>query len=1023
MLGHRHDRVSPRTRRHWLHGYTMMELIAATAIFVTSVGLLASTTTTALSTRLNLSRAATLDATLNRVLEVAASAPWGELVANTFTPPSPCPGAPLESGTLATSCVTLNGRTVTVTWAVTTSVEAANVDGIAQGSADALVLTATAERANGSLAQLSRTVLSPTSGFRVAPGGALADGVLRVQLTGSWATLDSPLLLLASDNTTVVASTRVGAAGTAVMRAPAASCSKLAPCRVALGTGTSRGMTDTHSLDAWSLLSDNGEVVLTSGRATQASAHVYRRGVLDIYLQAINTTGGKRLTNTLTLNGTSSTAIPAPQAGSVCLWAGFSDGLADQEVPACNTTEDGRAVTFSTYRPDPTGNPLLELAVPTGDPISIIQDSSDPTCPVVPGQLYHVSVGGVGTWLPVATTGVCSTWTWGRPTSLVTTTGTSSTFPSARVTLTPGGHTTAVATWTEGDTARPAAGIPGTADLVWSKPRAASACPGMPGQCAPSWLASPAATSPELSDCPTTACKSPSNSAPYLRYLTPSSGSPRTWPYALAVQAATTTTFSTTVADAESQNVTVTLPSTPTASAGTLSVCTPGCAPVTGLTSVTVASGQSINWQWAAGISAAGSSVALRLTDASGSARTEYLHLPRAAGAPTAAFAMRTIGAQGTATADRAWVWDDKGDALSGATVTWASCASGSTSVAGSTAADGSAIGTWNIESASAATTSGCSLTVSKNGVTVSTGSAFSRTVIAAPGSVVVEAAQSTQGLPTVVSVSVKDKSSARAALAGRNVAVSAETASGKPAQSVWASPAWCVTGLDGRCTITFQVGTDTTANTWVARARAGALSATATSSVVRKVARITMSPLTLQAGSTATATIFTADGAGRALGNKPVTLTAPSGITLGTFSGTTDASGKLSVSISATSAVSIGDKVLTAVSGATNAELIVTTLPMPQRLDVSDTAVTVSRGATIDVPLTVSSLSGNGVVGAVVTVTGGDDGLKVTPRLTTNTAGVAILRLHAEPTATLLTRSIIITVGALSQTVQVRIA
>ena len=124
-----------------------MEVVAATAIFVTSVGILASTTTTALSSRVNLSRAMTLDSALNRVLETAASAPWEQLALNTFTPPAPlCTGDPLNAGTLAQTCLVVNGRSIPVTWSVASSVDAAGVDGIPQGSADSLVITATATR-------------------------------------------------------------------------------------------------------------------------------------------------------------------------------------------------------------------------------------------------------------------------------------------------------------------------------------------------------------------------------------------------------------------------------------------------------------------------------------------------------------------------------------------------------------------------------------------------------------------------------------------------------------------------------------------------------------------------------------------------------------------------------------------------------------------------------------------------------------------------------------------------------------
>jgi hypothetical protein len=1016
VLGHRNDREHRHIRRHGLLGYTLMEVVAATAIFVTSVGILASTTTTALSSRVNLSRAMTLDSALNRVLETAASAPWEQLALNTFTPPAPlCAGDPLNAGTLAQTCLVVNGRSIPVTWSVASSVDAAGVDGIPQGSADSLVITATATRTDGTKATRTKTVMAPTAGYRVAPSGTVAQGVVRVQLSGSWVTLDSPLLLLAADNTTVVASTRVGTTGSAVMRADATTCTAALPCRVALGTGTSRGLTNTHSLDAGSVLGNSGKVVLSEGRATYVTAHIYRRGTLDVYLQAKNTTGGKQLSSTLSVTAVTSETLSAPYQGSVCLWASFADGYASQQVPSCNNTESGRAVTFDTYSPSAT-EPLLQLAVPTGEAISLLQDSTNADCPVVAGQTYHASVAGVGSWLPVTAVGVCSTWTWGRPTTLVTAAGTSSTFPTARITITGGGHTTAVATWIESDSARPAAGIPGTADLVWAKPRTASSCSGWPARCTPAWLSNKTASSPEFTACPTTACNSPSGTAPFFQYLTPTSSTARKWPYGLTVAANATATFSTTITDAESQSVTVSVPSVAN---GTLKMCTPGCTTVTAATTITVASGQTVQWSWTADSTATAATVGVRLVDSTGLARVEYLRLPKTANTPVAAWVMRTMAPQGGSDSNRAWVWNEEGNAAEGAAVTWSSCVTGSAVTAGDVGADGVAKGTWSVTTATPGTTTACSIQATKASVAYTSASSHERVVTAAPGSLTVTAAASTQGLPTVVSVQVL--SPAGAALSGWNVAFSAETTSGAPAQSVWATPAWCVTGLDGRCSVTFQVGTDTTTTSWVAKAKAGSATASATSTITRKVARLSLSPVTLTAGESVTATIYTADGAGKALGSKTVALVAPSGVTVTPSTGTTDSTGALAVALTATNSVVIGEKTLQATSGTTVAALEFSLTPAPSSVTLERPQVTLTRGANGTLNVTVNGARGDAVSGALVTVTGGDAGVKVSSKLTTNVLGVAQLKLHVRSTAASGARTLTVVVaGVASQTFSV---
>jgi adhesin/invasin len=220
---------------------------------------------------------------------------------------------------------------------------------------------------------------------------------------------------------------------------------------------------------------------------------------------------------------------------------------------------------------------------------------------------------------------------------------------------------------------------------------------------------------------------------------------------------------------------------------------------------------------------------------------------------------------------------------------------------------------------------------------------------------------------------------------------------------------------------VTFQVGTDTTTTSWVAKAKAGSATASATSTITRKVARLSLSPVTLTAGESVTATIYTADGAGKALGSKTVALVAPSGVTVTPATGTTDSTGALAVTLTATNSVVIGEKTLQATSGTTVAALEFSVTPAPSSVTLERPQVTLARGANGTLNVTVNGARGDAVSGVLVTVTGGDAGVNVSSKLTTNVLGVAQLKLHARSTAASGARTLTVAVaGVASRTFSV---
>jgi hypothetical protein len=1019
VLGHVKNRVTLLTQRHWpqqsrtkqpsaglttpknrrsvRRGSGLLEVIGSSAMFVIAVSLLAAVTTTAITSRVLLTRAASLDSAMNTALQTAASAPWDELVTNTFTPPSPlCAGDVPGSGTLARTCAVVNGRTVEISWRVSAKADATGADGILQGAADSLLLTARAEREDGSIAARSRTVMAPSIGYRVAPGSPTADGVVRVQLAGSWRTLDSPVLLLQADNSTVAAASRVGADGSLVLRAAPDACEAASPCRLALDTGLNRGMTPTHSLDAASLFSETGNVVLSAGRVSYATATVIRRGVLDVYVQALNTTSNRQLAWSL-VPGASAVAPVVPYRGSVCLWLSFQDGIASQRVPACNTTHLDQAITFETYEPSPQANPGVRVAVPTDKEIGVVTEGANTTCPVVSGQTYYTMSGGSAVWQQVTTNGVCSSWTWGRPTTLSVEGGATTPFDNARVTIAGGGHTTATASWVDSDRARPAAGAVGVADAVWAKPRAANSCPGWGTTgCAPTWLTNAAAASPESTSCPTSHCSSPAPSAPYLRWVTKAGGTARGWPHAITTTASETVSFSTTFADAEGQSITLTPTSVPSSSYGTLRLCNPTCTNVTASTSVSIASGATASWQWVSSSSSAGGAINLTATDSTGASRVEVVHFPRTGTTPVAARLSRGVAFQNTSDALTAWVTNTDGAAAGASSVSWAACSTNPQALTGSTGATGSASAGW-APVASAAATAQCDAAVTADGQAAQISGAVEQEVRAAPSTVVPSVGASTQGTTTDVTVAVTD--AAGDALTGWPVSVAARSSAGTPAQSVWARPSWCRTTSSGSCVVSFSVGTDSDGS-WTADARVGNITAQRSSTVTRIASHVTAGSVTITQGKTATLTVAVTDGAQRALAKQNVTITLPPGLTVTQTSTTTGSTGRTEVALSAALTMPAGPARVLIQSGLAVSEITVTVKPAPAVLSVAASYVELQQGERSQLVVSVMSENNEPVPGARVIVTGASGGLSVSPAAVTVENGTAVLALYARKDA-----------------------
>lgn len=157
--------------------------------------------------------------------------------------------------------------------------------------------------------------------------------------------------------------------------------------------------------------------------------------------------------------------------GSVCLWGTFPDGVSSVSVPFCNTTA-ATSIVISQY-PDPH-NAALEVPVPPGATVTLSTDDPAQMCPQEPGMERYTPTG----WRAGA---VCTSWTWGAPTSLVEIDGRSRVFTGATVTVRYG-----VTSWYEVVWRSPAdAPVTGAGNTsTWSQPRLSQSC-SADGSCTP----------------------------------------------------------------------------------------------------------------------------------------------------------------------------------------------------------------------------------------------------------------------------------------------------------------------------------------------------------------------------------------------------------------------------------------------------------------------------------------------------------------------------------------------------------
>lgn len=995
MYGWRADAASMQVhgrRRRSRRGYTLIEVVGATVLFVLIVTLLASTTATIVSSRSQLRQAAEIDGEIEDLLDQVTTSSYSDLLADSFTVPALCPGDAQGTGTLARSCVQVAGQPLTISWQLRRGDDAAGDGGGPLEAADDVTVTATAARTDGSLVVRTRTIPAPMPGWRDGYG------TVRVRLTGAVDAMiadQRPLLLLSGTGFgDIVAAARPASDGSVVLRALPGDCSLATPCRLGLGTGDGRGISDELTLDAQTVVGPAGLVVLTENRAVDTRVAVSRRGRLSLQIDVNDPVGLRHVGLT----------DAAPEASSVCVWASFDDGYRRQVQPVCNSLDSGLRIPFDTYQPEPS-DPAV-VAFPNDTPLALAADSpTSDTCPVVPGQRYHNGTQ----WATVSTVGVCSSWTWGRAASVIVAPDSTVRELPASVTLTGGSSQSGLLVFDTSIEPSAVAAVGYGRQPAFSKPRSATNCPGWPTTCAPVWVTGVSVDAPEDTLCQLQHCLSAVNAAPALARVDSgvSYATQRSWPYAVPTTPSAQLSFRTYFQDNEAGSVSVTLVTKP--AVGLLEACTPVCASVTNgqvvkanlATTASVDTNAYVEWRYTAPASFTGASVELRVSDGL-SNRTERVLLSSSDSAPVAVQALDGTASQGSSTLVYARVFSALGT-LGAGSVVWGGVPAGS-AWSQNVAAGGTG---W----ASARFTASTSVAVRHTATAVIQSN--SALVISAPAVQVLSR-------PAAISVTPASLAASQGGSPAAQATVTVTDASGGVLRN-WpvsisalsASVAWrgvafltpvCVTGNDGRCTApSAEISAATTVGSGQIRFAAANKTATLALTVTQRAARLRSSNPEVPQGGSSSLTITVLDGAGSPMPNQAVQLTAPVGVSLSQSSVVTASNGTITVVATAAANTAAGQRPVTVKVARSGAEDLVTTAQLTI-ISVASTAsltpgnVTLAPGSTYEATLDVRDASDSPVAGAWVdpSLTSCTNGIKVSSGMSTGSDGLVSVIVEA---------------------------
>lgn len=401
-------------------GFTTIELAVSLALFLFLSVFISLAVSRALSTTAEARAVRGAEAVAADVLSQVETAPYPELVAGTFSVPDPCAGN-TATGIQATTCtkmgnvdVVLSYQYVDVPTGTTTPVcSSTTTTGTRTATAYGYVgLCASVTSIAGSpapdtLAPVMKRVNAPSPKF--APDG----GVVRVTVGGDTSLLPSQTLYLVKENdpSHIMGSGQIASDhiayistfGAEANTADTAACTTASPCML-VATPINGGAASPAVSGAGALY---GSAARPGARISTPTGIVRDVGVTVGGLSTL------RMDATARNGDTVARATPSAQDGipsitnTICLWATFDDnGTHSSQICNSNPSNPG-LLSASTYR---NGANLWPLPATN---VTVTTDHPSGRC--LAGEQTGYVPGGNGSTAPGS---VCTSWTWGVPSTL-----------------------------------------------------------------------------------------------------------------------------------------------------------------------------------------------------------------------------------------------------------------------------------------------------------------------------------------------------------------------------------------------------------------------------------------------------------------------------------------------------------------------------------------------------------------------------------------------------------------------------
>jgi hypothetical protein len=458
-------------------GFSTLEIILALGIFMALSVSLAQVTVQIASSVARNAASLELAADVEARVRLLAQTPFGDLVDGAWTAPDPCPG---DAGGDRRSCFVRRGQLVEIDFTVTAgSLDAFGGTTLTSPYID---VTGVAVTPDGTVVTKSVRVDPPSAGF--VEGAAL----LRVRAVNDDPAALLPIYVLDRHHNVVTerfpfdAGTRM-----ASIRIEGDACAgDNAPCRIALSPEPGSWWEDgAWTLSPQDIVSPSTELYLAPGHVVDTSTLIVAKGRTTVAVRAENASGER---------------VSGAEPGSVCLWASFADGVGRTAQPYCNTggsSAGGAQIVVDAW----TGPDGVRYPMPAGWELDLTVDHPNGSCPpstAFPAGAHPVGHTAAG-WGPAD---VCTSWTWGRPSTWVNEADVASPFTGTRRVVTSAAGTVGTLVWTEVVDGQPAGRPASGSGFVpaWSKPRDAAEHPGVSG-CA-------------IDGDPTTVCVSPGTTTP-----------------------------------------------------------------------------------------------------------------------------------------------------------------------------------------------------------------------------------------------------------------------------------------------------------------------------------------------------------------------------------------------------------------------------------------------------------------------------------------------------------------------------